>query len=86
MSDSQQDFFRSMRVTLVDNRVQELILFSDVLQQDTVLYYWGIPDSIKGSPMDKWMYLYWNRDGYSVVAMVTQSNARVGLLRLTAKG
>ncbi len=86
MTDSDHEFFRTMRVTVVDNRVQELVLFSDILQQDSLMLYWGIPDSITGSNNDRWMFLNWNRDTYSAVAMVTQSNSMVQLLTLTSKG
>jgi hypothetical protein len=82
-SQAADSLFRSMNVTLSGDQVQELILFSDVLQQDTLLLYWGAPDSIIDGKA-AW-YLQWNRSTYTATAMMAKSESAITLLTLTAK-
>ena len=77
--------FRWMTVAIEDDQVQELQLFSDVLQQDTLLLYWGAPDAIAKAGNDSLLNLYWERSTYSAVASVLERDSVVRAVTLTAK-
>ncbi len=83
--DSRTDgVFRWMTVAIGDDQVQKLELFSDFLQRDTLLLYWGAPDAIAKSGDDLYMDLYWERGTYSAKASVLEHDSMVKVVTLTA--
>ena len=85
MSSPKDGVFHWMTMTIIDNRVKELNLFSDVLKQDTLLLYWGAPDAISKSDNDSQLNLYWERRTYSVIASILELDSVVKRVKLTAK-
>jgi hypothetical protein len=79
------DVFRYMGIRIKDNRIQELDLFSDVLQEDTLFLYWGAPDAITEGQIGKTVYLHWNRSSYEATATITKPYSVVNLVTITAK-
>jgi hypothetical protein len=77
--------FRWITFRLNNDQVQELQLFSDVLQQDTLFLYWGAPDAIHQSGDERRLNLHWERDTYSVMASVIKSSWIAQLVTITAK-
>ncbi|MEO8606257.1 MAG: hypothetical protein ABI690_00120 [Chloroflexota bacterium] len=77
--------FRSVSITIQNNRVQELNLFSDFLQQDVLSLYWGAPDAISKSQNGQAVYLHWDRSAYTASAMLNKPYLVVNLVTLTAK-
>jgi hypothetical protein len=77
--------FRWMTVAIDDSQVQELKLFSEVLQQDSLFLYFGAPDAIGKSGSDSRLDLYWDRGTYSVTASVQVHDLVVKLVTLAAK-
>jgi len=79
------DVFRTVNVTIENNRIQQLEFYSDVLPEDGLLLYWGMPDSITQSGNPQIVNLYWERKTYSALASVIKSDLVVRLLTLIAK-
>lgn len=77
--------FRSVQVDVAQNRIHDMLLFSDVLPEDTLMLYWGIPDSIAQSGNPQWLKLYWERSTYSADALVNKADSIVKLITLTVK-
>jgi hypothetical protein len=79
------DIFRTVSVTIENNRIRQLEFYSDVLPEDSLLLYWGMPDSITQSGNPQIVNLYWERSTYSVLASVMKSGSVVKLITVTAK-
>lgn len=77
--------FRSVQIAIADNRIHDLLLFSNVLPENTLMLYWGIPDSIAASGKYQWVELYWERSTYSANALVNKIDSVVKLITVTAK-
>lgn len=77
--------FRSMIVAIEHDQVQELVLFSDTLHQDTLFVYWGAPDAITSVQDDERLYVHWNRDTYEATAAVLEADYMVDFVTLTKK-
>jgi len=79
--------FQGIMVTIVDNRVQELQFFSDVLLEDSLLLYWGMPDAVTRFGNDQALDLRWNRTTYQAraVAQPVRLGAIVKTVMLTAR-
>jgi hypothetical protein len=75
--------FRSMSVTVENDQVQELTLFSDSLHQDSLFLYWGAPDAITSVQDTTRLYLHWNRDTYEAMAAVLEADYMVDFVTLT---
>jgi hypothetical protein len=85
-SHSTDGIFHWIAITVNDGRVQELQLYSDTLQQDTLFLYWGAPDAISQSGDGEVLILHWDRSAYSVMASVTKYSWVATLVTLTAAG
>ena len=79
------NIFRTVSVTIENNRIRQLEFYSDVLPEDSLLLYWGMPDSITQSGNPQIVNLYWERSTYSALASVMKSGSVVKLITLTAK-
>ena len=73
--------FRSMTTTVEQGQVQELVLFSDVLHQDSLFLYWGAPDAISSADSAH-LYLHWNRESYAATAAVAEDGDMVSFITL----
>jgi len=76
--------FQTVAVTIIDDRVSELMLFSNSLQEDAVSLYWGAPDTIALSGDNQSFELYWERSSYSANALVNKADSVVKLITITA--
>ena len=77
--------FRSVSITIKNDRIQELNLFSDFLQQDVLSVYWGVPDSITKGGSGQSLYLHWDRDTYTATAMLNSPYFVVSLVTIRVK-
>jgi hypothetical protein len=85
MDNPSDSVFGSVQVAIADSRIHNLLLFSNVLLENALMLYWGIPDSIAQSRKSQWVELYWERRGYSASALVNKTNSVVKLITVTAK-
>ncbi|MEO8606256.1 MAG: hypothetical protein ABI690_00115 [Chloroflexota bacterium] len=79
------DLFRFMGIRIKENQIQEIDLFSDVLQEDTLYLYWGAPDSITEGQVGRTVYLHWDRTTYTATATLIKPYSVVNLVTLVAK-
>jgi hypothetical protein len=77
--------FRSITITIKDNRIRALNLFSDYLQQDVLSLYWGVPDAMTKGYNGESLYLHWDRSTYQATATLTKPYLVVSLVTLVAK-
>ena len=77
--------FRWMTIAIDHDQVSELELFSDVLQQESLLLYWGMPDSITRTASDQFLQLCWERSTYSATASIQEANSVVKIVMLKAR-
>ncbi len=82
---SEKGTFRSISITIKNDQIQELNLFSDYLQQDVLSLYWGVPDAITKGLNGESLYLHWDRSSYEATAMLTKPYLVVSLVTLRAK-
>jgi hypothetical protein len=85
IGDRREDVFRQMLVTLANEKVRELFLFSDTLRQDTLTLYWGVPDAITRGSNGQSIFLHWNQETYTATATINEPDAMVSLVTLIAK-
>lgn len=74
--------FRSVSVRVEHGLVQEVTLFSDVLQQDSLLLYWGAPDAIHSIGSPQRQYMRWYHDTYLAEAAVLEGDYMVNIVTL----
>jgi hypothetical protein len=85
MGTIEKGIFRSVSVTIQDDQVQELNLFSDYLQQDVLAVYWGVPDAITKGLNGESVYLHWDRGTYTATARLIQPYIVVSLMTIRLK-
>lgn len=76
--------FRWVTVRIINSRISQLELLSDVLPEDVLQLYWGMPDAISRMGRDQRLNLYWERSGYSAMATVMETSSVVRIVTLTA--
>ncbi len=84
LGNTPDDIFHSIRVDIQDERVQQLDLFSDILQEDTLLLYWGAPDAIQRGTDGRYIYLRWNCSTYIATASIPANGSVVSFLSLVS--
>ncbi len=77
--------FRWVTVHVEDEQIQQVELLSDVLPEDALLLYWGMPDAISRMGSDQRLNLFWERNSYSAMATVVETTSTVRIVTLTAK-
>lgn len=77
--------FYALGVRIKDNQVRELDLYSQALQEDTLVLYWGVPDSITKSRYGQSLLLKWDRRDYRVTAVLVKPYTIVSVVIITAK-
>jgi len=76
--------FRWVTVRMENARIEQLELISDVLPEDVLLLYWGMPDSISRMGSDQRLNLFWERGSYQAMATVMEATSLVRIVTLTA--
>lgn len=76
--------FRWVTVRIKNSRIAQLELLSDVLPEDVLLLYWGMPDAISRMGREQRLNLYWERGSYSAMATVMEVSSMVRIVTLTA--
>lgn len=76
--------FRWVTIRMRNAQIAQLELISDVLPEDVLLLYWGMPDAILRMGSNQRLNLFWERGSYSAMATVMEATSVVRIVTLTA--
>jgi hypothetical protein len=81
----QEGLVSKMSLVIDDERVQKLQLYPEALRADSLLLYWGTPDSVTRVGDGQILYIMWVRDGVRAVAVVDDIRPGAVVRRMTLK-